>query len=180
MNVKLETISSNQIKNLQEKVDGVIDVIPGEHLRGFSKLVFVDSITEPRLSAAQRASLPALYHPKMPGQMAWGEVALSVLAPKKKFPRGLLNRLALKANLAQVILSLVAQHYYLTLSKGIKKNQLETACRLYVEKHFEKWREKQGGIRVKLMKPFKPALDRMARKLARKYREELEKKGKQK
>jgi hypothetical protein len=180
MNVKIETLSSNQIKNLPDKIEKVLDVVPAEHLRGLNRIVLVDTINEPRLTAAQRSSLPALYHPRMMGQMAWGEVAMSVLAPKKRFPRGLMNKLALKANLAQVVLSLVAQHYYLTLSKGIKKNQLETACRLYVEKHFEKWREKEGGIRVKLLKPFKPMLDKMARRLAKKYKEEMERKAKQK
>jgi hypothetical protein len=62
------------------------------------------------------------------------------------------------------------------LARGVKKNQLEFACRIYVEKQFEKWREKEGGWRVKLFKPFKPFLDRMARKLAKKYREEAKSK----
>src|SRR5215475_15019781 len=127
-------------------VERAIAVLPAEHMVGLEKIVVVDSVTEPRLSAAQRSTLPALYHPKMPGQMAWAEVAISVLAPKRKFPQNLLTKLALKSNLAQVILSLVAQHYYLTLSKGIKKNQLETACRQYVEKYFESWREREGGL----------------------------------
>jgi hypothetical protein len=176
MKVKLEVISSTSIKDLSNRVERVLSIVPAEHLRGLTKIVFVDQITEPRLSATQRASLPALYHPKMPGQMAWAEVATTVLFPKKKFPQNLLAKLASKSNLAQVIFSLVAQHYYLTLSKGIKKNQLETACRLYVEKHFEKWREQEGGIRVKLLKPFKPRLDKMARKLAKRYKEELDRK----
>jgi len=176
MNVKVETTSSTQIRNLNLNVEKILSVVPQEHLRGFTKIVFADLIGEPRLSAVQRATLPALYHPKMPGQMAWAEVALSVLAPKKKFPQSLLTRLSLKSSLAQVVLSLVAQHYYKTLSKGIKKNQLETACRTYVEKHFERWREKEGGLRVRLLRPFKPQLDKMARKLARKYKEELERK----
>src|ERR1044071_5750162 len=176
MNVKLEAKSSDSIKDLNGRVERILSVVPAEHLRGLTKIVFVDQITEPRLSATQRASLPALYHPKMPGQMAWAEVATAVLFPKKKFPQNLLAKLAMKSNLAQVIFSLVAQHYYLTLSKGIKKNQLETACRLYVEKSFEKWREQEGGLRVRLLKPFKPRLDRMAKKLAKKYKEELARK----
>jgi hypothetical protein len=176
MNVKVEVKSSTQIKNLQVNVERVLNVVPQEHLRGFTKIVFADFVNEPRISALQRSTLPALYHPKMLGQMAWAEVAVSVLAPKKKFPQNLLTRLSLKSTVAQVILSLVAQHYYMTLSKGIKKNQLETACRLYVEKHFEKWRDKEGGLRVRLLRPFKPQLDRMARKLAKKYKEELERK----
>jgi hypothetical protein len=89
--------------------------------------------------------------------------------------------MAFKSNLAQVLLSIAAQHYHMTLSKGIKKNQLEPACRQYIEKYFEVWREKQGGLRVKLLKPFKPSLDRMAKKLAKRYQKELEKtKAKQK
>jgi hypothetical protein len=176
MNVKVEIKSSTEIKNLQANVEKVMTVVPQEHLRGFTKIVFADFVAEPRLSAIQRTTLPALYHPKMMGQMAWAEVALSVIAPKKKFPQNLLTRLSLKSTLAQVVLSLVAQHYYMTLSKGIKKNQLETACRLYVEKHFEKWREKEGGLRVRLLKPFKPQLDKIARKLAKKYKQELERK----
>src|ERR1051325_10728356 len=176
MNVKVELKSENEVKNLQGNVEKVLTVVPQEHLRGFTKIVFADFVAEPRLSALQRSTLPALYHPKMMGQMAWAEVALSVIAPKKKFPQNLLTRLSLKSTLAQVVLSLVAQHYYMTLSKGIKKNQLETACRVYVEKHFERWREKEGGLRVRLLKPFKPQLDKIARKLAKKYKEELQKK----
>jgi len=173
MNVKLEDQTSEvRIKDLRRNAERVIDIVTEKHLRGLTKLVFVDLINEPRLSAAQRSTLPALYHPKMPGQMAWAEIATAVLSPKRKFPQNLLGRLALKSNLAQVILSLVAQHYYLTLSKGIKKNQLEIECRKYVEKHFEKWRDQQGGLRVKLLKPFKPQLDRMAKRLAKRYREE--------
>ena len=79
----------------------------------------------------------------------------------------------MNSNVAQVVLSLIAQHYQLTLSKGVKKNQLEPAIKSYVERHFEKWREKEGGLRVRLLKPFKPQLDRLARKLAKKYKSEL-------
>jgi hypothetical protein len=102
---------------------------------------------------------------------------MDVVAPRKKFPKNLLTRLTLKATMAQVVISLVAQHYCLTLKKGIKKNQFEVACRQYVEKHFETWREREGGLRAKLLKPFKPYLDRFAKKLARKYRQEMERKA---
>jgi hypothetical protein len=176
MSVRIEVLSNTPIKDLNRKVENILDVVPQEHLRGLSKIVLVDTIKEPRLSALQRASLPALYHPKMAGQSAWAEVSLSVLAPKEKFPKRLLTKLALKSNLAQVVLSLVAQHYQLTLSKGVKKTLLEPAIKSYVERHFEKWREKEGGLRVRLLKPFKPQLDRIARKLAKRYKEELAKK----
>ena len=176
MNVKIEIHTAKAIKGLDKNLEKVLEVVPQEHLRGFSKIVVVDTITEPRLSATQRATLPALYHPRMAGQSAWAEVSLGVLAPKEKFPKRLLTRLALKSNLAQVVLSLIAQHYQLTLSKGVKKNLLEPAIKSYVERHFEKWREKEGGLRVRLLKPFKPQLDRFARKLAKKYKAELSKK----
>jgi hypothetical protein len=176
MNVKLEDQTSEaRIKNLKATAEKVLEIVPPEHLRGLTKLVFVDLVNEPRLSAAQRSTLPALYHPKMPGQMAWAEIATTVLFPKRKFPQNILAKMALKSNLAQVILSLVAQHYYLTLSKGVKRTALEVECRKYVEKNFEKWREQQGGLRVRLLKPFKPQLDRFAKKLAKKYKEESSK-----
>src|SRR5258705_10814795 len=120
MNVKIEVHSDKAIKDLDKKVEKVLEVVPQEHLRGLSKIVVVDTITEPRLSATQRATLPALYHPRMAGQSAWAEVSLGVLAPKERFPKRLLTRLALKSNLAQVELSLIAQHYQLTLSKERK------------------------------------------------------------
>ncbi len=176
MNVRIEVLSGRVIKGLDRKIEKVLEVVPQEHLRGLSKIVVVDTITEPRLSATQRATLPALYHPKMAGQTAWGEISLSVLAPKEKFPKRLLTKLALNSSLAQVVLSLIAQHYQLTLSKGVKKALLEPAIKSYVERHFERWREKEGGLRVRLLKPFKPQLDRLARKLAKKYKSELAKK----
>jgi hypothetical protein len=175
MNVKIEISCSQRIKNLQANAQKVLDVIPAEHLRGFNRIVFLDVVLEPRLSASQRETLPALYHPRMGGQMAWAEVAMSVLLPKKKFPQNILARLTRKSAIAQAVLYLIAQHYHLTLSKGIKKTQLEPACRQYVEKYFDKWREKEGGLRVRLLKPFRPFLDKLARKLAKKYRAEMEK-----
>jgi len=175
MNVKIENLSPNGIKNLDQQVERTLDLVPGEHLRGFSKIVLVDTITEPRISAVQRAGLPALYHPRMGGQMAWGEIATSVLMPKKKLSERLMARMALKPNLAQLVLSLIAQHYHMTLAKGVKKTDLERACRSYTERYFEKWREANGGLRMRLMKPFRPTLDKWAKKLSKKYKEGLAK-----
>jgi hypothetical protein len=177
MNVKVEDLSSQRIKKLENLVETVFVAVPAEHLRGFSKIVFVDSILEPRLSVSQRDKLPALYHPRMGGESAWGEVATSVILPKGKFHERISARLAMKPNIAQVILSLIAQHYHLTLAKGVKKTQLESACRAYAEKHFDRWRENQGGWRMRLTKPFRPYLDKWAKKLSRKYKEELAKKS---
>lgn len=177
MNVKVEDLSSRKIKQLEKTVDSVFASVPAEHLRGFSKIVFVDSILEPRLSVAQRSNLPALYHPRMGGEQAWGEVAALVIMPNGKFYERISSRLALKPNIAQVILSLVAQHYHFTLAKSVKKNQLESACRSYAEKYFDRWREGQGGWRMKITKPFRPYLDKWAKKLSKKYKEEMAKKG---
>jgi len=178
MNVKIENLSPNGIKNAERQVERVLDLVPGEHLRGFTKIVLVDAITEPRISAIQRATLPALYHPRMGGQMAWGEIATSVLVPKKKLTERLMSRMALKPNLAQIVLSLVAQHYHMTLGKGVKKNELERACRSYTERYFEKWRESNGGLRMRLTKPFRPTLDKWAKKLSKKYKEGMAKEKK--
>jgi hypothetical protein len=176
MNVKIEVQSPIKIKNLEKQVTNVLSLVPAEHLRGLTRIVFTDQITEPRISAAQRSGLPALYHPRMGGQMAWAEVATSVLMPSKNFRERFMGRMALKPNLAQIVLSLIAQHYHLTLAKGIKKQQLEHACRTYTEKYYDKWRDSQGGIRMRLLKPFKPYLDKLAKKLSKKYKEELDRK----
>ncbi len=175
MNIKVEHKASIDTAKYEANLEKAFDLVPAEHLRGLTKVVFVDAITEPRIPAAQRASLPALYHPKVGGQLAWAEIAMSVVKPKKRFPKNLLTLLTLKSNLAQIAFSLAAQHYYFTLAKGIKKNQLDVACRTYTEKMFEQWREKQGGLRVRLLKPFKPYLDKLAKRLANKYKQELQK-----
>ena len=175
MNVKIEHKSSQNTAKYEAILEKALNIMPTEHLRGLTKVVFVDQITEPRISQAQRETLPALYHPRMGGQMAWAEIAMAVVKPKKRFPQNIFVLLTMKSNLAQVVFSLAAQHYYFTLAKGIKKNQLETACRIYTEKSFEKWREQEGGWRVKLLKPFRPYLDKVAKKLASKYKAELDK-----
>lgn len=178
MHVKIEDQSNRDIKNLLLTIEKILQAVPSEHLRGFHRMVCVDHVTEPRVAAAQRESLPGLYHPRMGGQSAWGEVALEVIRPRKRFPRNIPVRMMFKPNLAQVVLSLVAQHYYLTLSKGVKKGQLELVCRQYVETHFEKWRDLEGGLRTRLFKPLRPYLNRLAKKLARRYREDKARGGK--
>jgi hypothetical protein len=175
MNIKVEHKASIPTAKYEANIGKAFDMLPVEHLRGLTKVVFVDTITESRIPAAQRATLPALYHPKVGGQMAWAEIAMDVVKPQKRFPKNLLTLLTLKSNLAQIAFSLAAQHYYFTIAKGTKKNQLDVACRLYTEKAFEQWREKEGGLRVRLLKPFKPYLDKLAKRLAAKYRQELEK-----
>ena len=178
MNVKTENLSSRKLPKLEMMVQTSLSVVPPEHLRGLTRIVVVDVISEPRLSSAQRASLPALYHPKMQGQPACGEIALSILLPEKRFPKGLLSRMTVKQNIAQLVIALVGQHYHLTLGKGTKRDRLEIACRLYAEKYFNVWRERQGGLRMKLTKPFRPFLDKLAKKASKMYAKEMEKQRK--
>lgn len=180
MNVKTEILSTRKIRSIEELVQKALSVIPAEHLRGLTRIVIVDAITEPRLPSAQRASLPALYHPKVPGQQAWGEIALSVILPEKRFPKGVLSRLTLKQNIAQLVIALAGQHYHLTLAKGTKRDRLEIACRQYAEKYFNAWREKEGGLRMRLTKPFRPFLDRLAKKASKMYEREMDKQKKEK
>ncbi|HKV42160.1 MAG TPA: hypothetical protein VJX67_23350 [Blastocatellia bacterium] len=180
MNVKIEDMSSVRIKNGVKQVERTLGVVPSAHLIGLTKIVLVDVITEPRISTSDRSTLPALYHPKMGGQTAWAEIATTILLPKKKISERFMSRLTIKPNLAQVVLSLVAQHYHFTLARGIKKTEIERACRAYTEKYSEKWRESQGGLRMRLTKPFRPTLDRWAKKLSKKYKKEVEKKNKSK
>src|SRR6185503_16891728 len=106
MNVKIEHKSTQNTAKIEPNVEKALNIIPTEHLRGLNKIVFVDQITEPRITQAQRETLPALYHPRMGGQMAWAEIAMVVVKPKKRFPQNLFVNLTMKSNLAQIIFSL--------------------------------------------------------------------------
>jgi hypothetical protein len=69
MAIKIEnksTVNLN-VEKLISHINSVLDTVPQAHTRGISKIILVDSIQEPRLNPAQRAELPGLYHPKMPG-----------------------------------------------------------------------------------------------------------------
>src|SRR5260370_41742441 len=109
MNVKIEIASSSSIKDLNRKVEKILDVVPAEHLRGLSKIVVVDAITEPRLSATQRATLPALDHPKMAGQSAWAEALFNVLAARGNVPKRVLTKIAPEANRGPGVLAVSPQ-----------------------------------------------------------------------
>lgn len=152
-------------------INGAFDVIPKEHLRGMNRVVLVDHIQpDTRINLPNISDLPGLYHPKMANVPPWCEIALGVLLPQKEgFLKRIASKLNYKANLAGLVLSLQAQHYYFTLSHGIKKNQYEGAIRSYVEKYHEQWRDAQGGWRVKLFKPLRPYLDKWARSLRKRY-----------
>ena len=162
----------------EEIIESVFEVLPREHLRGMTRVVLVDQILpDSRMAAANLTDLPGLYHPRQGTQQPWCEISVKTLLQGEE---GLLKRLAAKLNykpnLAYLVFSLQAQHYYLTLSHGIKKHQYEGAIRSYVEQHHRSWREKQSGWRGRIFKPIQPFLDRWARKLKKRYDEEKRKK----
>jgi hypothetical protein len=176
MAIKVENAATVQapVKNVEELIQRAFECVPVEHLRGFSKVVLVDRIEDPRLDAALTANLPVLYRPRMPGQTsASGEIAVAVaFPPDANLLKRLLARGQARALVAQFALSLAAQHYLVTLSSRKKKGGgVERAAREYVEKYFAVWRERQGGLRAKLFKPLIPYLERW-QKSARKYQAE--------
>lgn len=174
MPIKIENKSNLKLPTQTERIiQSALDIVPVEHLRGLSRIVLVDYIIpDSRISIPSISELPGLYHPRIGRDQPWIEIAVSVLLPTQGFFKRLAARLNYKANLAGVIFSLQAQHYYLTLSHGIKKHQYEGAIRSYMEKYHDLWREQQGGWRSRLFKPFRPYLDKWARKLRTKYEAE--------
>jgi hypothetical protein len=171
MNLKIENQASLKIPGDIEKiVSSIFQVIPREHTRGLQRIVFVDQISmDTRLStAAGGSNLPGLYHPKQGITQPWIEVAIGTLLPTDSFFKRLAARLNFKANLAYLLISLQAQHYFFTLAHGIKKNQYEGKIRAYSDKYHEHWRESQSGWRAKLFKPLRPLMERWAKKLNKK------------
>jgi hypothetical protein len=156
-------------RRADESIHKILSLVPREHLRGLERLRFVDQISDSRLSAAQTVKLPGLYHPKQGPKGAWIEVALNSLIPNSKpFYQRLLPRLYFKANLAAVILSLIGQHYYVTLRHSVKKERLEPSVRAYTEKYLKKWSENEHSVRTRLFKPLQPRFERWARSLQKK------------
>lgn len=159
----------------EQIINSALDVIPREHLRGLHRVVLVDFISpqQQRKQIPNASELPGIYHPRVGNEQPYFEIALGVLLPSSKgFFQKLAARLNYKVNLIGLLHSLQAQHYHLTFSHGIKKHQYERAIRLYMEKYFEIWREKNGGWRTKLFKPFKPYIEKWSKKLKKRYEEE--------
>jgi hypothetical protein len=179
MNIKIENRATIKLPpGTIETIEDILKSIPQGHLRGLSKIVLVDLITsDNRTPIPADVQLPGIYHPRMGNIQAWCEVAMKTILPQANFIKRMTGRLNIKSNLAGVVFSLQAQHYCLTISHGIKKNNLEAAVRSNTEKYYETWREKQTGLRAKLFKPMRPYLDRWARNLSRKYEEEQRKKS---
>jgi hypothetical protein len=172
MSLKIEnkaTLKFNQEK-LTKHLTSVLESVPREHLRGLNKLVLVDYVSDSRVDAKLRRELPGLYHPKLPGSPhAWIEIALGPLRPDASFWKRFSARLAFKANVTTTLLSLIGQHYCLTLSHGIGKDQYEQAVRSYVERQLSHYARSRKGFRAWLFRPLQPALERLARWLRKKH-----------
>jgi hypothetical protein len=177
MAVKIENKSTVNLsfEKLTKHLNSVLETVPQAHLRGISKIILVDRIEDPWLDPVQRAELPGLYHPKSPNSPSWLEIAVETLRSDHTWYKRLGRRVAFKANLTTTLFSLIAQHYFLTLSHGVKRSQFEPAVRGYVEKQLAIYSESRKGLRATLLKPFRPALERFAKWLQKRYQEELKK-----
>lgn len=181
MAIKIENKASIPVKELEEQILRATEVVPVEHWRGFSRIVVVDRIDDPRLPKEQTANLPVLYHPRMPGAAsAFGEIALAVLLPADvSWWKRLMAKAQVRAMIAQSVISLAAQHYIVTLQSRMKKKGpgIEKALREYVERYFAVWRDRQTGLRAKLFRPLAPYLERWQKSAKKYYAEQARKKA---
>ncbi|MBI4852128.1 MAG: hypothetical protein HY819_10050 [Acidobacteria bacterium] len=166
MPIKIENFSTIKAPtDLEKLVNQVFDTVPKEHIRGISKVVFVDEIKDPRLASVTKDPQPILYHPKTPANQAFIELAMSFfLAEKENYFKRVAAKLNFKSQIAGALLAIIGQHYHLSHAYGVKKNQMmqfEPQVRAYVEKHFVSWRDQNGGWRVKMFKPFEPYMKRL-------------------
>jgi hypothetical protein len=166
--IKIENLASAKLpRSTVERIETVLRYLPREHLRGIERIRLVDRIADPRWS-----KLPGLYHPRQGAQSAWLEIAIGQLLPRDQpLWKRLLPRLAFKNNLAATVISLIGQHYYLTLRHSIKRHQLEPAIRRYTEEHLRTLHEREHRLRARLFKPLQPVLERWARALARRAKQ---------
>ena len=177
MAIKIELQTETKLpSNLREQVSSVLESLPREHLRGIERVRIVDSINDPRIKVPQKVDLPGLYHPRQGTQSAWIEIAANaLLPPKQAFHKRLMSKLSFKSNVAALTISLVGQHYHLTMRHSLKKGQLEPAIRAYTEKHLKAWGTKQSGWRARLFKPLQPTFERWAKSLQRQAAKEKKK-----
>ena len=178
MAVKIENQYSGKLpRNTEAHLEGALESVPREHLRGIERVRLVDVITEPRARiAAKGADLPGLYHPRQGNQGAWFEVAIAPLVQANKpFHKRIIPRLSFKGNLVAVIFSLIGQHYYLTLRHSVKRGAIESQVRAYVEKQLKAWNEAQHKFRAKIFKPIQPTLERWGKSLQKRAAQEKKK-----
>ncbi len=173
--IKIENRSTIDLpKNYEQQIESALDFLPTEHKRGLEKVRLVDFIDDPRVRNANvpiKGDLPGLYHPRQGTQGAWVEISTgALLQPTEGFGKRWMAKTAFKSNIAGLLFSLVGQHYYLTLRHSVKKQGLETQIRQYAEKNLKAWGEtqNQNSLRAKMLKPFRPTLERWAKWLNKK------------
>lgn len=167
MPVKIDVQSQARLpRKTVPKLNALLASLPNEHLLGLERIVLVDQIIDPRIQRAQRSSLPGLYHPRQGPQRAWIEINVSaLLGSEGGLIKRLVPRVAFYNNLAAIAVSLVGQHYYLSLRHSIKKGSLEGAIRTYTIKHMQAFNESQHKFRARIFRPLQPTLERWARTL---------------
>jgi hypothetical protein len=169
MPVRIENQSTIRVADLEAQIEKALDCVPVEHLRGFGRVRIIDRIDDPRLPKAQTEQLPILYHPRIPGTpAAFGEIALAVVFPSESFIKRLIRKANRKPIIAELVLTLVAQHYLFTLTSRKKRGgEIERAARDYVQKYFKIWRERQGGVRARIFRPLVPYIEKWQKSLRR-------------
>jgi len=164
-------------KNALETIEEAFNSLPREHTRGIERIRLVSFISDLRIKGTfQATELPGLYHPKQGPKGPWLEVAVNVLLPvDKPFHKRIVPRMSFKSNLVALVISLVAQHYHLTLRHSLKKTQLEPAIRTYTEKQLKLWNERKHSFRARLFKPLQPTFERWAKGLQKRAAAEKKK-----
>ena len=168
MAIKIELRTEAKLpSNIKNQISSVLEILPREHLRGVERIRIVDSISDPRIRVPHN-SLPGLYHPRQGTQSAWIEIAATALLPaNQSFHKRIMSRLSFKSNIAALTISLVGQHYHLTMRHSLKKGQIEPAIRAYTEKHLKLWGTTQSGWRARMFKPLQPTFEKWAKALQR-------------
>ena len=177
MGIKIELQTDVKLpRNLKEQISKVLETLPREHLRGIDRIRVVDSINDPRVRVPQKIDLPGLYHPRQGTQAAWLEIAANSLLPTgQAFHKRLMSRLSFKSNIAALTISLIGQHYYLTLRHSVKRGQIEPAVRAYTEKYLKSWGSQEHSWRTRLFKPLQPTFERWAKSLQKQAAKERKK-----
>lgn len=170
MQIKIDNQTTTPLPSkTEDTLKSILSFLPREHSRGLERFKFVPFISDPRLKSRVPTQLPALYHPRQGSQPAWAEIAIETILPSSKpLRQRILPRLTYKSNLAAIIVSLVGQHYYITLRHSVKKGQLESNIRSYTEKYLKGWHERNNKLRTRLFKPLQPYLEKWARNLRQK------------
>lgn len=169
-NIKIDNQSSLDLpKGAEDHIRKALKFLPIEHLRGLERVKLVDFINDPRLKNVNMpvpGDLPGLYHPKAGTQNAFLEISMgALLQPTEGFAKRWMAKTSFKSNLAGLLFSLVAQHYYFTLRHSVKRQNMESQVRQYTEKNLRAWSEEQNknSFRAKLFKPIRPFVERWAK-----------------